>query len=241
MLNSPWIDFRVMMAAGQAVLDGINPYTIEWRFYTPLWSIPGLTLLASLPLQIALVIWTILSVSCWVLFLYKMSNKDILAVLIFMCNPFFLRGLVMGSYDWVVVAGALLPFQYGVWLMALKPQVAFVCIMVWAKGVDKRIVLQTLIPIAILFLAAIFTGFYRAPDLEEMYWNTSLFPYSIPLGLILVWFSLKRNDSLLALAAAPLLSPYVGIQSWAFVLLPFIRNRHVLILAVILGWIIYGI
>jgi hypothetical protein len=132
------------------------------------------------------------------------------------------------------------PPTVGFWFLVLKPQVSFVAGVWWFRKLVNsdgffKALTAAVPPVAILFFF-IMLGYYRQPDLAKMDWNTSLFPWSIPVGLVLVWYALEKNDNLVAFAAAPLLSPYVAIQSWAFVLLPFVRKRWQMAVATALSW-----
>jgi hypothetical protein len=72
---------------------------------------------------------------------------------------------------------------------------------------------------------------------QAMPWNTSLWPIGIPVGLFLLVFAARYDDETLALASAPLLSPYLAIHSWLLTTLPFLRRPRFLASFVALAWV----
>lgn len=79
----------------------------------------------------------------------------------------------------------------------------------------------------------------RWQSMIAIQWNLSLFPFSVPIGLFLIWQAWRQKDNRApALAAAPCLSPYVAIQSWAAAFPLLTRWRWLLLAAVIVSWVV---
>lgn len=68
-------------------------------------------------------------------------------------------------------------------------------------------------------------------------WNLNLFPYSIPIGLILLYMAQKNYS--LAISASPFFSPYMSFGSWSIAQLGLVGN-NLLTFAITSGlWIMY--
>jgi len=234
------IDLYVLYQAGETFMQGGNPYAMELHFYTPPWSLALLGPLSLLPLRLAGFIWTFVALLTWALVLRKLGIGPASAAL-FMLNPFFVRGLLLGSYDWLVLGGILLPMEWGAWLLFLKPQITISHLAWWASEHGMKAAWQVYAPVGIFVAAAIMAGFWREPVLNEMWWNTSLGWKGIPVGLGLAALAFVNHDELLALAAMPFLAPYVGVQSWAVAMLPLTRNPVLMVLGVGAGWYFFWV
>ena len=76
----------------------------------------------------------------------------------------------------------------------------------------------------------------RAVETTALWWNASLWPWSIPVGLALLGWSIYARDWRAAVAASPLLSPYVLLHAWAGAVLATIGNTRLFVLVVVLLW-----
>ena len=76
----------------------------------------------------------------------------------------------------------------------------------------------------------------RAAETTALWWNASLWPWSIPVGLALLGWSIYARDWRGAVAASPLLSPYVLLHAWAGAVLATIGNTRLFVLVVVLLW-----
>jgi hypothetical protein len=148
---------------------------------------------------------------------------------------------MFGNYDWLILLGATLPPAWAIWLMALKPQLGWVLASVWIWQSAKRGLRSfaiVVLPIATAVLVSFLLG-YRLPDRRTMAWSADVWPWGIPAGAVLAYFAYRRSDPVLALAAAPFLSPYVVWHSWIVVLLPLARNRWALAAGILGSWILF--
>lgn len=234
------VDLLVLYRAGRGMIDGHNPYSMNLKFYTPVWSLLLLTPMSLLSFRVCQFIWTLCSLNTWILVMRKLQIKP-LDMAIFMLNPFFIYGLALGSYDWLALVGILLPMEIGAWFLVLKPQITIGLLFEWMNrhGISKAVRAYFLPGLALAI--SILLGAYRSPNLSEMWWNWSLGLLGVPVGLALMWFAFKGKDSALALSASPFLSPYVGIQSWSLAMLMLTRKRAGLCAGVILSWLIVAL
>jgi hypothetical protein len=226
------IDFNMLYSAGRAVWNLKNPYMISPGFYAPPWMLLVLAPIALLELQTARWVWFALGIICYII-AFKRLQLSNLSVMVLLLNPFVYFDLMLGNYQWLIFLGATLPVAFGSWIVILKPQVSFVLFGLWLK--QRRWV--SLIPIAAL--AALFAlQAYALPNPGGMFWSTDVWPYGIPVGIALAWFAVKRDDMLLALAAAPFLTPYVGVTTWTMALLPLTRNKFALAAGMLVSWVV---
>jgi hypothetical protein len=93
----------------------------------------------------------------------------------------------------------------------------------WQKGKIKEVI-RVFVPVTLAFgLSFLIFGPYYLNAVKTSsvmeFWNQSLWPYSIPIGIGLLLTSLRIKDSRIAILAGPLLSPYVGNSTWGVILL----------------------
>jgi len=235
-LPSHGVDVYILYSAGKAVIAGANPYQMEMKFYSPAWMLALLTPMALLPLGIVRVLWMLASMTTWIAILHVAKIQP-LNIALFLLNPFFVKGMLLGSYDWLCLIGVLMPAGLGAWFLLLKPQVALGYMFFQLRKIGLRRAIYAYIVPGLLLLSFVATSLSRTPILSDMWWNRSLGLWGVPIGLALMYVSFKEENPLFALAAAPFMSPYVGIQSWAVAFFAIVKNKYALGLAVIVSWI----
>jgi len=67
--------------------------------------------------------------------------------------------------------------------------------------------------------------------------NADLWPFAIPLGLLLLYKSIRERSSLFAMGASPFLAPYVNITSYAVTLIPFATQPWLMPIIAALSWL----
>ena len=234
------VDFGMLRSAGESALRLQNPYTAGPGFYNPPWMLLLMTPFALIPQQVGFALWTVIGIACYALAFRRMGIGWPAAVIL-VFSPLAVGNLMFGNYDWLVLLGATLPPAWGIWFMALKPQLGGVLALLWSwQSVKKglRSVATVVLPIATAVLISFALG-YRLPDSENMAWSADVWPWGIPVGAILAFFAYRRSDPVLALAAAPFLAPYVVWHSWIAVLLPLARNRWTLAGGILGSWILF--
>jgi hypothetical protein len=95
-------------------------------------------------------------------------------------------------------------------------------------------------PAAATLLSFLVFGFWPLSfvDPVSFWWNASLWPYSIPVGLVLLTAAFRREDLRFAMAASPCLSPYVLLHSWSGALVALASYPPEMISAVVGLWIV---
>jgi len=168
------------------------------------------------------------------------------ALIAFLLSPPVFYGMRMLNVDILVLIGFVLPAPIGLFFVIIKPQmgialVVFWLVEAWRNGGIKE-VFKTFSPVTIAtLLSFIIFGNWQAErqsDLPGSFWNASLWPWVIPIGLVLVMLSLRHRRKDYAISASPFLSPYLAYHSWAGVLLGLIKRDFELLIAVIGMWLV---
>lgn len=213
-----------------------NPYAIT-TFWNAPWALLPLAVYAWLPDHLARAIHLALGFSCFAFTAYKLGAKP-LALAFFMLSPTVLGGLVNGNVDWLAMLGFVMPPAVGLFFVVIKPQVGIGIALYWLyRAYRERTILATFAPIFITALCS-FAVFGLWPLLwsqaEHSVWivNTSLWPLSIPLGVLCLFLAMRWTKPKVALAAGPMLSPYVLFASWSASLLALVSNEGACLLAV---------
>lgn len=206
--------------AAQALMRLENPYAAVDGFYNPPWALLPLSpFIAARDAGRGAVF--IVSLGVYALVAVRMGAKPV-PVGLFLTSPPVLHSLLNGNLEWLVLLGVVLPPRWGLFLVLLKPQVTgglavYWVVDAWRAGSWRRIA-RLIWPVTVALLASFaLYGLWplRARHMPELWWNASLWPLSIPGGvLLLVWATWKREPKA-ALASSPLLAPYVLLHAWA--------------------------
>lgn len=159
----------------------------------------------------------------------------LIGLVIALTSPLALDTAVEINLEWLVALGLLLPPALGAALMLTKPQVAIG----WILGYDRRRLLQWVIGAAIVGLlsvliwgdwwtdwqisAAAKTGAQSVVNAAPAFFIGTL-PAAL-IGVVLVFFAVRRHDVVLGLIAGLFFVPYVAAYS---LLIPFtlLSARH---------------
>ena len=109
----------------------------------------------------------------------------------------------------------------------------------WRQGGLGQVA-KTFLPVSVLILLSLLMfGLWplKIPNLFDAYWNISLWPLSIPIGLVLVTLALRHRKASYAYMASPFLSPYVGSYSYGTVILGLVSSTWETLAAVGGFWI----
>jgi hypothetical protein len=212
----------------------IMPVGYDWHHYlypaaqtAQIWTVPGIynpwwswLILAPfglLPEAISWRLWLALNLAGYLAALRGLGLDWEYTGLVMLSWP-VLHGLRVGNMDGLVMAGAVLTPGLGIWLLALKPQSGLVGLALAVRSLYQARDFASLAGLVGACLIGLLGGAHQALDLA-LRWNVSAWPWSIPVGAVLAWLAWRRDNLRLALAAAPMLSPYVAWQSWAGALL----------------------
>jgi hypothetical protein len=217
-----WIDY--FYPAAQAVFAGQSPYSVIFR--NPPWIILPLLPFALLPprLGFAILFWLSLIIAGYAS--YRMGAKPIAILAVLLSYP-ILANSAYGNIEWLVYLGLVLPPRWGLFLVLAKPQSSIGIVVYWLveayrEGGIKK-VLSTFAPVTILLGLSIliFGPWYQlgvaALDLTDI--SSSLWPQSIPIGLVLLVYAIRERKIGWALIASPFLAPYLSVNSWGVALI----------------------
>jgi hypothetical protein len=223
--------------AAHNVFLGKSPYEVNGFVNVP-WTVLVLLPFAVLPLPISGALFCVISIIIYCVVAFRLG-ADLPWLAIFLISPFVLGNLYFGNLDCLALVGLILPPPIGIFFVLIKPQIgigiaAFWLVEAWRKGRLLE-VLRVFAPVgaAILISIALFGNWTSSQiNVVNASWNTSWWPWSLPVGLVLLVRAViyrKKNE---AIAASPFLSPYVAYPSWVGVLLALIPRKLELIVAV---------
>jgi hypothetical protein len=226
-----------------AVLQGKSPYSVEIYYAAP-WAAWLLIPIAILPTIWGKISVFLLSLAAYIFTAYRLGAKP-LAIILFLGSSPVIGCLFNGNIEWMPLLGAVLPPQIGLIFLAVKPQIGAGLALYWLITIGReqgiRKMTQTFAPVAILLLVSFgFYGFWPLRFSQAVAWNphnSSLFPYGVGLGLILLFEALRTREPKTALASGPFLSPYVLLFTWAATLTALLHRPKVLAVAVVILWI----
>lgn len=238
------IDWReTFHPALQKALNGDNPYDVP-TFRNAPWTILLLLPFALFSEAAGGILYFMASIAGYAWVAYRLKASP-LAFIAFMFSPPVVYGLRMLNVDFLVLLGFTLPAPLGLFLVLIKPQMGIAMVLYWlaeawrAGGV--RSVARTFAPVTIsLALSFLIFGNWiagRQSDLLDSFWNASLWPWALPIGLVLIALSIRDRRMEYGMAASPFLSPYLAYHSWASVLVALLRYDFQLVIAVIGMWI----
>jgi hypothetical protein len=239
------IDWReTFYPAARAVLQGKSPYTIPTFRNVP-WTIIPLLPFALLSEKLGGIAFFIATFGAYAWVAHRLKASP-LALMAFLVSPPVFYGMRMLNVDIMVLIGFTLPPPIGLVLIIIKPQMGIVMVPFWLveawRESGLKGVVKTFIPVTIaLILSFILFGNWQAgkqSDLVGSIWNASLWPWAIPIGIVLAMGSLRDGRKDYAMAASPFLSPYLAYHSWASVLTGLIRNDFEFVTAVIGMWLV---
>lgn len=245
----PAIDWTITFRpATLTLLSGLSPYGRVYYVHAP-WTLIPLIPLALLPEEVGRVMLFFCGLASYAYVGHKLGAKPI-AVAFLLASPLVMHVLLNGNMDWLAILGFILPPPIGLFFISIKPQIGiavapFWLIQAWREG-GWRQVLKTFAPFTIvLLLSFVLFGLWPLETVREnivgVYFNASLWPLSIPVGLALFVTAIRKQRIEYAMAASPCLSPYLLFYSWGGALLAIISSVPETIAAVIGLWILVAI
>lgn len=223
-------DFDVFYRSGQAILSGINPYTVP-GFYSPLYVAVGFALLALLPLPIAFRLFAGLVFLSFGLAFYALTNHQIKMTVLLMCSPFPLMTAWYGNLESLVLIGSIVAPVIGIWFVMVKPQIGLIValLFIWQARTWRGIA-RLIIPVGCLYALSFALGMWRTTPIAEV-WSIRLWPLGLAIGIPAAIIALRKRRVDWALFAGPFVAPYLGAP-FAFVgALPLLLRRNLLTVA----------
>ncbi len=240
----PAPDWRDFIKPGiQELLAGRSPFNIGGFVYPP-WSAVMLVPLVYLPENLARAILAVTTVGS-VMYAARFYKAGMLSTLILLISPPVVQAVLYGTIDWMPILGLTLPGPIGLIFLLVKPQLGigvglFWAVEAWRKNGWKG-VFQLLWPVTLVVAASFLVfGFWvkYVPRGIPLGRSMSMWPMSVPIGLVLLYKSIRNRSANLALGASPLLSPYVHMHSWTGALLAISSSLPETIIAVVSLWVI---
>jgi hypothetical protein len=233
-------------ASRDLVLTG-NPYRIAGEgFLNAPWVLLPLIPLAFLPVNIGYAILTVVGLGCFAYAAYKFGARPI-ALAAFILSPPVIHSLLQGNIDWLILLGFVLPPQLGLLLVAIKPQMGSVVALFWLVEAFRkggwREAVRVFWPVTVaLLISFLIYGLWPLHFERELnhWWNASLFPASIPVGVGLLVASLRKRSIGYAMGASPCLSPYVLLHAWSGALMAIVSLPYetLAVVAALWGWVL---
>ncbi len=234
-----WINW--FRPATLAMLSGESPYNLK-GFFNPPWLLIPFIPLAFLPERVGVVVISIAYITSYIFVSRKLGAKA-LTIAVLLTSPSFFYGLTFANIDWIVALGFLMPPQIGLFFVLVKPQIGlgisiYWLFESWRNGGVKQVV-KVFFPVTIAFIFSFFL--YGLWPLRSQQWasNSSLWPVSIPIGLVLLTTAIRNRRRGLSIVASPFLAPYVGVQSWAIATLGLLPHQLETIVAVLGLWVVH--
>ena len=231
--------------AALTLLSGHSPYNNPLIVHAP-WGLMLLIPLAVLPEAVGRTLMIFCTLASFAFVGHRLGGKP-LSIAFLLLSPIVMHEIVNGSIDWLAAIGFVLPPQFGLFFISIKPQIGiavapFWLVEAWRIGGLKHVI-KVFAPFTIVLLLsfAVFGAWpFQATQYPSLWWNASFWPLSIPVGLALFVAALRKRRIEFAMAASPCLSPYVLFHSWVGALLSIVSLVPETIAAVVGLWIVFA-
>ena len=234
--------------AALAVLSGKSPFTVDIFFSAP-WAVLPLIPFAILPEQIGRGFIFVIGILVFAYTAIRLGAKPI-ALTAFLLSPPIWHCLLNSNIEWMPLVAYVLPPKFGLFLIPIKPQIGIGAAIFWLSEAWRNRNIREFIgdfAPATLLLGLSFVVFgvwpLRFTDtlaLTQEY-NQSLWPMSIPVGLGLLAYAIRKQSIRHAMAASPCLSPYVLLHAWSGALAAVLTDDFVTVCSVLGLWILMAI
>jgi hypothetical protein len=228
------------------LFSGGSPYAIISNY--PPWALLPIAPLALLPTRVGTTIMVIASPVIFGFIAHKLGAKLLPVIFLAFSSP-VIHNAINNSLDWIPALGLLMPPQIGLFFVLIKPQAGigvavFWFFEAWQKDRFKGVI-HIFWPVSIAYLISFaLYGFWPSTIVDfglkmaGQNQDANLFPWSVPLGLGILFYAIRKKLQTLSISASPLLSPYEAMQSWSSFLLGLVNYPALSISACIISWII---
>jgi hypothetical protein len=238
------VDWRTAFRPGALdLLRTGNPFDTPGYFNAP-WAAVLLLPLALLPEQVGYGLLVVIGLAASAYAAHRLGASP-LTLALFLLSPPVLHSLLNGNIDWMPLLGYVLPPQIGLLLVTIKPQMGSVVAVFWLietwRAGGWREVLRVFWPVtALMGLSLALYGLWplRFEAELDLWWNASLWPASIPVGLVLAVSAVRRREIRFAMAASPCLAPYVLLHSWSAALIGLVGSKWEMVAAFAGLWLL---
>lgn len=230
----PSADGIIFRSAAHSMIKGNSPY-IE-GFFNPPWALLPVIPLLIFPDKIADGILVTLNALCIFAVAYKLGARGLL-LLVILFSPCVIVEMWSANNTGIVLLGIIMPPQAGLFFLLIKPQIGlpiavFWLVESWRSGKVKDVI-RVFSPVTIaFFISFLLYGLWplKVTLPTNAYWNMSVWPAGIPIGLVLLITSFRNRDIRYSMLAAPFLTPYLAFHGYTIALiglLPSITNTAV--------------
>jgi len=223
--------------------EQIYDVAVEGHYYLNApWALIPLIPLALLPEELGRAALFVVSILAFMYTAHKLGAKAYSNALLILSPP-VVHGLLNGNIDWLATLGFVLPPQIGLFFISTKPQIGIAVGIYWlidlwrSKGLRETI--RVFAPFTLVFTASLLIwGLWPLNFATQLnlWWNASFWPYSIPLGVMLLGMAIVKKRNELAMLASPLLSPYILFHSWVGAMFSIIRSIPAMLIVFIGLW-----
>ena len=207
--------------AGLSPYDRLYPDCNYCVFVNPPWTLLITIPLTLLPAHLSRGLIFIASIFSTIFFGWKVKAKPIAAAIILL-SPTVIGSLLAGNLDLILLPAIFLPPPFALLILMIKPQMGLGLAIYYLYNYITRRKWQELItafsPVitALLFSAYFFPGWIEiVTNMPSNPWNRSIFPFGIPIALIIIYISVKDKNRLLSIGASPFMSPYLTFYSYS--------------------------
>lgn len=225
-------------------LRGENPYDLG-VFHNPVWALIPMIPFALLGERLGEIALFIAGMFAFAYAARRMGASPF-AMTVFGMSFFVFYSLFLGNIDWLVALGFFLPPVYGLFFVLLKPQIGIGMVLYWLwdewqeGGLQRVMVTFSPVTAGIAMNFAVYGNWISGNGrLAGEWWNVSIFPYGIPVGLVLLWLALQRRNGNRAAAASPFFAPYLSGGSWSIAGIGLADNDRLTFALTVLVWGLY--
>lgn len=208
--------------ASLKMLKGESPYQIG-LFHNPPWILLPLLPIALLSPTLGSAVIYVTNLFSYLFVAIRLKINPWLTIIFVLFSNIILNS-TNGNIEGLLAIGFLLPPEIGLFFVLAKPQMGIAVAIFWAieayrtGGLEKTI--RIFLPVAVAYMLSlmIFGMYLRScTQLVDVWWNASIFPKGIPIGIILLAIAIWRREIKFAIAASPFFAPYLTAHTWAVV------------------------
>ena len=232
-----------------AAWDYINfqsPYHPEQEapFANAPWILPILAPFALLPTRVGRLAFFIFNFACY-LYTLRQLKATRLATILFLLSPPVIKGLIEGQVDSIIMVGYTMPPMIGLFFLAAKPQIGiglavYWLYQAWQNGGVKQVII-TFAPASIItgLAMAFHPGWLKTMTrMPNIWWNTSLWPYGILVGAILLVTAIRSKRPTWAISSSVFLTPYLTRTGWGTALIGLVDDNLLMLTGFLTTWAI---
>jgi hypothetical protein len=232
-VSKGWDWIHTFRPATLTMLNGQSPYydlKTDGEFWNPPWTLIPFIPIALLPERFSATVFFFIALTSYFILILRFKAK-LASLLLFFFSPPIMADLATGNIAWLIMLGYIMPPQIGLFFVLIKPQIGgivalFWLVEAWREGGFKKVV-KTFFPVTMAYILSFLVyGFWiiKLPSIIGGGINLGLFPYSIPLGLVLLTRALRQREIKYAYMASPFIAPYAALNSLGTVILGLISS-----------------